>query len=93
VDDGEAVEDPEHAVEERGEVGVGLELLHVLFLDDPPEDRPAQTQRTTATKRRPVAAHLIISTETATEPTTLLIDRDAGGLRRGQEEPERDHIA
>jgi hypothetical protein len=41
VDDGDAVEDPEHAVEQRRQVGVRLELLHVLGLADPIERRPA----------------------------------------------------
>ena len=41
VDDGEPVKEPEQAVHERRQIGVRLELLHVLGLDDPPENRPA----------------------------------------------------
>ena len=44
MDDGEAIEDPEHAVEQRRYVQARLELLHVLVLDDPPERRPAHVQ-------------------------------------------------
>ena len=41
VDNRNAVEHPEHAVEQRRQVWVRLELLHVLPLADPPERRPA----------------------------------------------------
>ena len=41
MDDGEPVKEPEQAVHERRQVGVRLELLHVLGLVDPPERRPA----------------------------------------------------
>ena len=41
MDDREPVEEPEQAVHERRQVGVRLELLHVLGLVDPPERRPA----------------------------------------------------
>ena len=40
VHDGDAVEHPQHAVEQRRQVGVRLELLHVPGLPDPPERRP-----------------------------------------------------
>jgi hypothetical protein len=37
MDDGETIEDPEHAVEQRGQVRVRLKVFHVLLLNDPPE--------------------------------------------------------
>jgi hypothetical protein len=47
VDDGDAIEHPEHAVEQRRQVRVRLELLHVLGLVDPPERQPAQARENT----------------------------------------------
>ena len=44
VDDGEPVKEPEQAVHERRQIGVRLELLHVLGLVDPPERWPAYVQ-------------------------------------------------
>lgn len=47
----DAVEHPKHAVEQRLQVRVRLELLHVLVLYDPPERRPAHVQ---AKSKRPL---------------------------------------
>jgi len=52
VHDGDAVEHPQHAVEQRREVGVRLELLHVPGLPDPPERRPVQAPEHKCRRRR-----------------------------------------
>jgi hypothetical protein len=84
VDDGEPVEHPQHAVEQRRQVGVRLELLHVLLLEDLPERRPAR-------KRSDAKSSWL------RQPHLPFLDSSEGGgglgLHRGEEEAEGDDIA
>ena len=81
VDDGEPVKEPEQAVHERRQVGVRLELLHVLGLADMPERRPAYAQ---AENERQIHA-----LATTFHPCEYIAERRRKGLTQGRGRAQR----